>query len=247
MNNLLLEKIKKSIINEIPFSYIVIDDFLPKEYYKIYLESIPDIKEYDINETNTRYYLSKEKHNKIQIMKDINNFFSEEKILSIICKKFSKSIEKYINKKYNFQVKNFVSFSSLQKMNNDYGCNIHTDGGYQPFTMLYYADKENYFNLNLYELKNKTEIYNRFVKKEEVILKKQVQTSGNKLVIFLDSPNAYHSITNINSNINIERNMHNIAYYLKENWQEGKNLFWENKRIDINNWKFDLYSKKTFI
>lgn len=237
MNILLLKKIESSIIYEKPFSYIVIDNFLPKKYYKTYLENIPDIKEYDIFESNTRYYLSKEKYNKIKIMKEINDFFTEEKTFSIICEKFSKSMKKHLNKKYNFQLKNFVSYSSLQKMNSNYGINIHTDGGYQPFSILYYADKtNNNLTLNLYELKKEPiEEYKRFVTKDEVILKKEIKTSGNKIIIFLDSPIAYHSITNTNTNTNkIERNMHNIAYYLNKNWIEGKDIFWKKQRTENN-------------
>lgn len=251
----MLNKLKNQKINKKPFSYILIENFLSEEDYDELLNNIPDISEYN-KFTETRYYITdQEKIESHKILKKMKDFFNKKEIINILLKKFQSSIKIHMNNEINLEEENIKAYLSIQKMTSNYSINIHTDGGYQIFNILYYINKptDKDWYLNLYELKDNLNFegkYYRYLKNDETILKKKIQSSGNKIFIYLDTPLAYHSASNNNKKIDFIRNTICISYFTENAKKPGgksedKERLWKYKRIERQDLstKFTKYHK----
>tara|TARA_B110001454_G_scaffold208655_1_gene221378 strand:- start:190 stop:1014 length:825 start_codon:yes stop_codon:yes gene_type:complete len=163
------------------------DKFL-LEVFKIFKKDI-DNEKLCINFSNTKFY------EKIEFNKNFR-LLSTETIRYYLTKIYLKIRKKY----FNFLNTNVmrVDFFYAQATKNYYKT-IHTDNKSKIISgLFYFSDMENDSNLNIYIKKNPDEIISKDVKNDDLKSKlkifKSFSVKPNKLILFLNKPNSYHSV-----------------------------------------------------
>jgi hypothetical protein len=217
-----IDKIDKSNINNYPFPYIIIDDFLDNNFYKELINKVykKDLFK-DINLKNNRVtkviyngddYGDKSfniNNDEINLEKTYIDILLDNEIKKSIINKFIKNK----NLKNNILNKHKSTMSQLDCFRGDYNYKIHTDSSSKFITLLLYLAKDNN-NKNL-----GTNIYDS---KKNMI--KNIEYIPNRLVIFSPSVdhdpenNKFISYHNMMGNTSINDRRYSIqSWYLTSN------------------------------
>ncbi len=205
MFNQIKNKIFLSKVNLKPFPYIFIRDIFDKDYVKKLNDSLPSYENLMRNEVmfQSRSQSKKtilpssptyKKLSKIKEFREINKSFKKLKIQ--IISKFSEQINQYVKKKINPEKLKY--HSSYSVMVGGYKKSPHLDRRDHLIHMIYYADsnpeKGGEIILNKTS-KNKTNNFDIFPHKASLKVFKKYKVSKNCLLIILNVPWAYHSVS----------------------------------------------------
>lgn len=198
-------KISKSKVNLKPFPYIFVKNIFDKKYVKRLNNSLPTYKELvgdDImfqSKSHSKKTLlpSSLKYKKLLKNKDFKTLNQNfEKLKLQIISKFKNQINEYVKKKIN--PKNLRYHSSYSVMINGYKKSPHLDRRDHLIHMIYYSDSnsskggEIILNKISKTRRNKFDI---FPPKSSVKPYKKYKVSKNCLIIILNVPWAYHSVS----------------------------------------------------
>ena len=205
MFNQIQLKILRSKVKLKPFPYIFIKNIFDKKYVKKLNNSLPSYKELVGNDimfqskSHSKKTLlpSSSKYKKLLKNKEfkiLNKNFEKLKIQ--IVSKFNNQIDEYVKKKIN--PKNLKYHSSYSVMVNGYKKSAHLDRRDHLIHMIYYSDSDSSKGgeiiLNKIS-KNKKNKFDIFPPKKSLKLYKKYKVSKNCLLVILNVPWAYHSVS----------------------------------------------------
>ena len=207
--NKTIDKINNSELKLEPFPHIIIKDFIPKELFLKFTDSLPsyyDLKGENIftqskSGTKKSIFYESSLFQKIYLK---NRHFKEvififKKIEKTIKKKFKSEFKKYIKKKY---IASKTKFScSISSCIKKYKKSTHLDRREHKITFLYYPQiQRNYGgNLCLWSTKKK-KVYDVFPASKNIKISKEILPIQNSCVITLNTPDSYHSVTRFMGN-----------------------------------------------
>ena len=201
----LKNKISKSKINSNPFPYMFIKNIFDKKFVDELNAFLPSFeyltgKEimYQSESKSKKTILPSsaiyKKLDKNKLFKNVNNSF--KKLQPTIIKKFKKYIKIHINKEYhNSKLKYHSSFSIMKK---GYKKSSHLDRRDHLIHMIFYpeSDASKGGEICLNKVKNKSNRVNDiFPSKNSWKIYKKYKVSNNSLLIILNVPWAYHSVS----------------------------------------------------
>ena len=205
MINNLKKKIQKSKVNLSPFPYIFIKNIFDNNYVDHLNNLLPSYKKLNGKEI---MYQSKSQTKKTILpssvvykkllkkkeFKSLNKYF--DNLRFEIIKKFQKEIRIFVKKKVvPSQLKYHSSYSVMKK---GYKKSAHLDRRDHLIHMIYYSDSESSKGgeiiLNKINNKNK-KFFDIFPEKKSLRVFKKYKVSKNSLIIILNVPWAYHSVS----------------------------------------------------
>jgi len=198
-------KISKAKINLHPFPYIFIKNIFDKKYVNKLNSFLPSYKNLAGKEIlfqskskskktilpTSAIYKKLSKNKQFQILND-----SFKNLKPLIVKKFDNEIKKYVKKGYRKEkLKYHSSFSVMKK---GYKKSAHLDRRDHLIHMIYYSDSDSTKGgeicLNKVK-KNSKGVYDIFPRKDSLKIFKRYKVSNNCLLIILNVPWAYHSVS----------------------------------------------------
>lgn len=205
MYNLIRNKIARSKINIKPFPYIFIKNVFEKKYVENLNSSLPSYKELLGNDvlfqsksrSKKTILPSSSKFKKLYKNKEFKNLNKNfEKIKTQIISKFKIQIKQYVKVKVNpAKLKYHSSYSVMIK---GYKKSAHLDRRDHLIHMIYYSDSDSSKGgeiiLNKVSGNEKNE-FDIFPSKKNLKVYKKYKISKNSLIIILNVPWAYHSVS----------------------------------------------------
>jgi hypothetical protein len=209
MFNYAKKKIIKSKVHNSPYPFIFVRNLIKKDDLKELNSYLPSFNSISGNDV---LYQSKSKTKKT-ILPSSNNFkklFKEkklretntlfEKLKPIIIQKFSKQIKLFVKKKVSPQsLKYHLSYSVMK---NGYKKSPHLDRRDHLIHMIFYPSSQasRGGEIGIYKLKKKKkESFDVFPSLKSLEMQKKYKVFDNSLIIILNVPWAYHSVTEYKS------------------------------------------------
>ena len=201
----LKNKVSKAKLNLYPFPYIFIKNIFHRKYVRELNLSLPSYKKLmgkDIlfqsksksKKTIMPNSMIYKKLNKNEQFNKLNSYF--KKLQPLIIKKFSNEIKKYVKEEY--RKKKLIYHSSFSVMTKGYKKSAHLDRRDHLIHMIYYSDSDSTKGgeICLNKIKqNSKGIYDIFPPKNSLKIFKKYKVSKNCLLIILNVPWAYHSVS----------------------------------------------------
>ena len=205
----LQKKIYKSKLSTDPFPYLFIKNFFNEKFVHDLNKSLPSYKNLNGKEI---MYQSKSKSKKTilpssdtykklsknKFFRMLNVYFKNLK--PVITKKFDKQIRIHVNKRYHRS--NLKYHSSFSVMKKGYKKSSHLDRRDHLIHMIYYSDSDSSKGgeICLNKIKRPQKIYDIFPNKKSLKTYKKYKISNNSLLIILNVPWAYHSVSYYHGN-----------------------------------------------
>ena len=206
MLNYAKKKINQSKLNVNPFPYFVVNNLIPKkelEKIRKILPSFNDIKEKDVyfqsvSQTKKTLLPSSSRYKKLNKntnFKKLNSVFKSLK--PQIVSKFKKSINRYVEKKYqNSKLSHHSTYSVMRK---GYIKSAHIDRRDHLLHVLFYlsSDDAKGGEIQIMQLKNKDKnnFYDIFPSKKDLKLFKSYKVKNNFCLFTLNVPWSYHAVS----------------------------------------------------
>lgn len=227
----LISKFESFPVIDDPFPILIFNNIFdfngewPEDkYFKnddIYIQNSRNIKKTIVQGTKTWNEIMK----KYPVFLKMYNIFNSIDVYKHLYHRFYKHIKKHMT----IDIKNIIPKVSMDfnLCETNYDCKIHCDRRDHIFSLLLYpqSNQKNTTSLNIYKLKNDTEIYEVFVNPTDVKIDKSIDCANGNGVIFLNTPFAYHSVTQTGDIINNKRKYIYISYDfdIVKNKKEGCN------------------------
>ena len=207
LQDFLIQKIKESPMKTEPFSHIVIDDFLPKEY----IDDFSNLPNYD--ELDNKVYFQDKKQSKKSVadnnpdksnynlllkkshlFKEFDDVFKKDNLLkNAIFDKFSEDLDSSLTEDYrSFETSTSLNYSVSIP---GYSKEIHVDRREHLINiLLYVSESSDSANLELWKEKSETDFCDVFPSSEDLVLSKRYSPKKNTAVIMINFPWAYHAV-----------------------------------------------------